>query len=116
MPLSTPEEVVQKQLQSYNARDINGFMSVIEQDALLINHADQKILGRGYDAIKRIYTSLFEKSPKLHSQLINRIVMGNKVIDHESISGRMGSDETIELVVIYEVANDKIFKITILRP
>lgn len=114
--LQNPEEIVQKQLDTYNARDIEGFMSVMSQDVTLINHADQKIIAEGIEEVHGIYTNLFQKSPKLHSQLTNRIVMGNKVIDHESITGRMGSDEVIELVVIYEVAKDKIFKITVLRP
>lgn len=114
--LATPEEVVQKQLDTYNARDLNGFMSVMSEDVILVNYQDQKILAQGYEDVKSIYANLFEKSPKLHSKLINRMVLGHQVIDHESITGRMGSDEIIELIVIYEVRSEKIYKITVLRP
>ena len=41
--------------------------------------------------------------------------IGNKVIDHESIVGRNGSDEVIELVLIYEVNERKITKITVIK-
>lgn len=44
------------------------------------------------------------------------MVMGNKVIDHESIIGRKGSSETIELIMVYEVKDSKIFKMSVIRP
>jgi hypothetical protein len=43
------------------------------------------------------------------------MVIGNKVIDHESIVGRNGVVEPIELVLIYEIQNNKILKITVIR-
>ena len=113
--ISTPEQIVQRQLDTYNARDIEGFMSVMSQDVVLVNFQDQKVLAQGHNEVKDIYTNLFNKSPKLRSSLINRMVLGQKVIDHESITGRMGSDEIVELIVIYEVKSEKIYKITVLR-
>lgn len=114
--ISTPEQIVQRQLDTYNARDIEGFMSVMSQDVVLVNFQDQKVLAQGHNEVKDIYTNLFNKSPKLRSSLINRMVLGQKVIDHESITGRIGSDEIVELIVIYEVKSEKIYKITVLRP
>ena len=114
--LSTPEQVVQKQLDTYNARDIDGFMSVMSQDVELVNFNDNTTISKGFDQVKDIYTNLFDQSPELHSTLTNRIVLGHQVIDHETITGRMGNSSPIELVVIYEVADEKIYKITVLRP
>ena len=113
---STPEQIVQKQLDTYNDRDIEGFMSIISNDVSLYNLGESDPIASGHDRVKEIYTNLFQKSPKLHSTLKNRMVMGNKVIDHESITGRLGNDEVLELIVIYEVKADKIFKITVIRP
>jgi len=112
----TPEEIVQKQLDTYNARDINGFMSVMSSEVVLINYEDQEVLAKGWNEVRKIYTDLFKNSPKLHSDLTDRIVLGNKVIDHETITGRLGNSDPIELVVIYEVKNDKIIRITVIRP
>lgn len=112
----SPEQVVQKQLDTYNARNLEAFMSVMSDDVTLVNFKDQKTLASGHQQVKDIYANLFEKSPNLHSQVLNRMVLGHQVIDHERITGRMGSKETIELIVIYEVKNEKITKITILRP
>lgn len=111
----TPEEVVQKQLKTYNNRDIDGFMSVIGENITMHDFSTGKVTLEGYDACKKFYSTLFEASPNLHSNILTRTVFGNKVIDHESITGRNGSDEIIELVLIYEVQHGKIFKISVLK-
>ena len=91
-------------------------MSVIHPDVILLNHANGQVLAEGYDQVKSTYNDLFNSSPNLHSNLKNRMVMGNKVIDHESITGRQGNPEAIELIVIYEVEEEKIKKITVICP
>lgn len=111
----TPEEVVQKQMERYNIRDINGFMSVIAENITVHDFSTGKITLDGYDVCKNFYAVLFEASPKLHSTILTRTAFGNKVIDHESITGRNGNDEVLELVLIYEVENEKIFKISVLK-
>jgi hypothetical protein len=116
MSQTTPEQVVQEQLDTYNARDIEGFMSVMSQDVALYELHQSDPSASGHEAVKRLYTELFAKSPNLHSILLNRVVMGNKIIDHESITGRLGNDQVVELAVIYEVnAQMKISKITVIR-
>ncbi len=111
----TPEEVVQKQLESYNNRDIEGFMSVIDENVTMHDFTTGEITLEGYDACKKVYSDLLEASPKLHSKILTRTVFDNKVIDHEYITGRKGSDTPIELVLIYEVHREKITKMTVLR-
>ncbi len=111
----TPEEVVQKQLETYNNRDIDGFMSVIDQNVTLHDFSTGEITLEGFEACKKVYGALFEASPKLHSKILTRTIFDNKVIDHEYITGRKGSDTAIELVLIYEVNLEKITKITVLR-
>ena len=111
----TPEQVVQKQLDTYNSKDLDGFMSTMDKDVALYSFKDGKETARGFSEVKAIYANLFKESPQLHSTLTNRIVLDNQVIDHETITGRMGSKSPIELVVIYEVRAEKIFKITVLR-
>jgi hypothetical protein len=111
----TPEEVVQKQLEAYNNRDIDSFMSVIAKIITLHDFSTGKVTMEGYDACKNFYAGLFETSPELHSNILTRTVFGNKIIDHESITGRNGNYEVLELVLIYEVENEKIFKISVLK-
>jgi len=111
----TPEQIVQKQLETYNNRDIDGFMSTIDEKVTFHNFSDGRLTMEGSAACRTFYSELFEASPKLHSKILKRTVFGNKVIDHESIVGRNGNDEVLELVLIYEVKNEKITKVTVLR-
>lgn len=110
-----PEQVVQKQLEYYNNLDIDGFMSVIDPKITIHEFSDGKVLINGFDDCKKFYAKLFDESPNLHSKIVTRTVLGNKVIDHEYITGRNGSDIPTELVLIYEVKNDKIYNITVIR-
>jgi putative hydrolase of HD superfamily len=49
------------------------------------------------------------KEPNLQATLLNRIVMGNKVIDHERVARTFPEGTgSIELVAIYEVENGRI--------
>ncbi len=111
----TPEQVVQKQLETYNNRDIDGFMSFIDDHVTFHDFSDGSITMKGFDACKEFYGALFNASPNLHSTILTRTVFENKVIDHESIKGRNGNDELLELVLIYEVNSEKITKITVLK-
>jgi len=111
----TPEEVVQKQLETYNNRDIDGFMSVIDQHVTMYDFGTGETTLEGFDNCRKVYAALFEASPKLHSEIVTRTVFDNKVIDHEYITGRKGSDIPMELVLIYEVNNEKITKMTVIR-
>lgn len=111
----TPEQIVQENLDFYNDRNIEGFMSSFSKDIKVYNLGDPKPSMNGLEEVRKIYTNLFEKSPKLHSNILKRIVFGNRVIDHESITGRNGNSDILELVLIYEVKDQKINKITVLR-
>lgn len=111
----TPEQIVQENLDFYNNRDIDGFMTSFSDDIKVYNLGDPSPTVVGLDNVRKVYTNLFEKSPKLHSTILKRIVFGNRVIDHESITGRNGNTEVLELVLIYEVKDQNIYKITVLR-
>lgn len=112
-----PREVVQKQLDAYNSHDINAFMSVFSEDIELWALGDTIPSVKGFKSVKKIYTDLFDRSPDLYSEVLNRTVIGNKVIDYEKISGRSGrkKGEILYLVMIYEVRDGKIYRATALR-
>lgn len=109
-----PEQVVQKQLEAYNQRDIEGFMAVIDKEVSFRNFTTNQITLSGYAECKAYYTNLFKSSPNLHSVILNRTVFDNKIIDHESITGRNGNKEITEMVLIYEVSDEKIIRVTVI--
>ncbi len=111
----TPEQVVQTNLDFYNNRDIEGFMKSFSPEIKFYNFQSDSATIEGLEQCRKVYQNLFDQSPKLHSKILKRIVFDNKVIDHESITGRKGSDDILELVLIYEVKDEKIFRVTVLR-
>lgn len=111
----SPEQIVQANLDAYNNRAIDDFMRSFSEDIICYAFANPEPLLTGLDQVRSYYQTLFENSPQLYSTILRRTVFDNKVIDHENISGREGSNEQTEMVLIYEVRNDKIFKITSMK-
>ena len=56
---------------------------------------------RGKEQLRAVYRERFA-SPSLHAEILSRIVLGNKVIDHERIVGIR--EHPVEALAIYEVA------------
>ncbi len=109
------EQIVQRNLEAYNNRDLEKFMSWFSEDIELYSFSEMKLVASGKSAIEKLYKELFAASPNLNSTILKRIVFDNKVIDHESIVGRKGATDILEIVMIYEVKDGKIFKMTSIR-
>lgn len=108
MTLSTePESVVQRQLDAYNARDIDAFVATYADDAQQFEYP-ATLLTRGSAQLRERIMARF-REPNLHARLIRRTVMGQVVIDHEEVT-RTFPEGTgrIELVAIYEVCDGRI--------
>lgn len=110
----TPEDIVQKQLDAYNSRDIDTFIAMHAPDAELYAFSEKKPFVKGEKQIRATYAEIFKTSPNLNSKLLHRIVLGNKVIDHEEITGRKGVD-ILEFIAIYEVNKTAITKAHFIR-
>jgi hypothetical protein len=107
----SPAKIVQKQLDAYNARDIDGFMATYTNDITLINFPNKELL-KGQEKIRESYASYFDTTPDLNCEIKNRIVIGNKVIDEEYITA---NGQKFSAVAIYEVVNGKIAKVTFIQ-
>lgn len=106
-----PETIVQKQLDAYNARDIEGFLETYTEDVQLYNFPAEKT-SEGQTEMREGYSGFFENTPDLNCEIKNRIVIANKVIDEEYITA---NGNNFSAVAIYEVENGKIAKVTFLR-
>lgn len=103
----TPESVVQRQLDSYNARDVDALMAMYKEDVQQFEYPDTLLCSGTAQLRERMTARLSD--PLLHARLIHRAVMGNVIIDHEEVI-RTFPEGTgrIELVAIYEVRDGKI--------
>lgn len=106
-PYPSPEVVVQRQLDAYNARDIDALLATYADDARQYEHPG-KLVASGHAQMRERFAIRFQE-PNLHARLIKRSVMGNVVIDFEDIS-RTFPEGTgrVELVAIYEVREGRI--------
>src|SRR5688572_25396010 len=105
----TPESVVQRQLDAYNARDIDALMATYADDIELYEHPAKLLASGAAQVRERQAVRLAE--PNLHAKLIQRMVMGNIVIDQEVVT-RTFPEGTglIELIAIYQVSEGRIGK------
>ena len=95
------EVIVQNQLDAYNARNLSQFSQCFNDQVQVYRHPDQTLLFANKKDMLAFYESSRFNQPRLHARLVNRIVMGNKVFDHELISGLEQQDK--EVVAIYQV-------------
>lgn len=107
-----PEALAQRQLNAYNARDIDSFLRVYSADVEVME-LDGKVSLKGQEAMRARYAPLFESSPLLHCELVKRMVIGSWVVDEERVTGR--GPEPIHAAAIYEIRDGRIARIRFLR-
>jgi len=106
---ASAERVVQRQLDAYNAHDLDALMATYAGDAEQFEHPD-KLLASGAAQIRERFAARFHE-PNLHALLVKRIVAGSIVIDQEIVTRTFPEGAgKLEVVAIYEVKNDKITK------
>lgn len=106
-PTTAPALVVQRQLDAYNARDLDALLAVYAPDAALYQHPDT-LLARGTAALRERFAPRLAE-PNLHARLLHRTVLGDLVVDTETVTRTFpaGPGE-LDCVMIYRVAGDHI--------
>lgn len=99
---TSPEVTIQRQLDAYNARDLEAWLSTYAPGARQYELGG-KLLTEGHEQIRARTAPRFSE-PNLHASLIRRVVMGNVVIDHEDVTRTFPEGPgRIELVCVYVV-------------
>lgn len=99
--------LVQRQLNAYNARNVEAFLEPYADDVEIYQFPNT-LLSKGKEAMRKDYAFL-TTTPDLHCEIKERIVQGNIIIDKESVLG-FGS-KPAEAVAIYHIEGDKIKKV-----
>ena len=103
----TPEMLVQQQLNAYNAHDLEAFL-LPYADTVQVFRFPGTIEMNGKDEMRKAY-QFIKETPKLYCKLLNRIVQGNMVIDHEEVWGF--GEKPFYGIAIYVIENGKISKV-----
>jgi len=103
------EALVQKQVDAYNAHDLDAFTACYGAD-IEFRTMDGKVgPEKGLAALRKGYSDLFKRFPQLRVKILNRICQGAFVIDQEQAEG-MGPNP-ITVTAIYEIAGGKIARV-----
>lgn len=107
----TPEQIVQRQINAYNARNIDAFLDTYADTIEIFNFPNESTL-KGKDQLRSRFKIMFENTPNLYCEIKSRMVMGNKIIDEEYVrfEGRYSN-----VIAIYEIEEGKIAKVTFVR-
>lgn len=105
--MPTPEQLADQQLAAYNAHNLDAFLAPYAEDVEVYDFGG-KMMMKGKDNMRKAYDFL-NNTPKLYCRLLNRIVQGNKVIDHEEVWGF--GPKPVYAVAVYEVEGGKIRKV-----
>jgi hypothetical protein len=104
-----PAVVAQRQLDAYNARDLEAFVAEYTDDVVVYRLPDVAPFLTGKHALTEHYRKNRFSMPDLHAELVNRMVFGNKVIDQERVHGVQ--EVPMEVAAIYEVTFTGISKV-----
>jgi len=105
---------VQKQLDAYNARNIDAFLAVYSDSIKIYNHPKQLTMS-GKEQMRAAFSGMFERRKDLHCTLLNRMVLGNTVIDQEYVIFDK-NDPPSQVFAMYKVANGKIYEVYFIEP
>ena len=99
-------DIVQAQLDAYNAQDLDAFCGFYAEDAVLGTY-NGDVATVGIAAIRARHAKLFAEFPQNQAERVNRIVVGANVIDHEQVLRAPGA-ESFQVAAIYTLAGGKI--------
>lgn len=108
--MAYPEQIVQQLVDAYNARDLEAFVAIYAPEIEIRRLPSDEVLMQGHADLRDRYGRLFESSPDLHAEIVERIALGHFVIDKERVQGIIGQ-EMVEAIAIYEVRDDLIRRV-----
>ena len=104
------DHIVQRQLDAYNERNIEAFVSCFAPDIRIEDDATGRVIMLGRDAMRSHYGKMFAEHPNLHCTVVKRIEFGSTVIDEELIHGHPRGDN-IRAVAVYTITANTITRV-----
>jgi hypothetical protein len=106
---STAFKLVQEQLDGYNKRDIEAFLKPYADSVKVFTYPD-KLEFKGKEIMRMSYAGMFAQAKDLHCTLVSRMVLGNKVIDEESVIFQKGQPP-MRAIAIYTIEKGEIAEV-----
>ena len=107
--MSSTVALIQRQLDAYNAQDLDAYVACYAGDVVVAG-LNGPVTETGREALRARYAKAFATYPENKARLINRIAVGNTVVDHEDVSRGPGKEQ-FEIIAIYTVKNGLIARV-----
>ncbi len=104
-----PAAFAQRQLEAYNDGDLDRFVREYTDDVVVYRFPNNEPVLAGKPAFTEQYRKNRFSRTGVRAEVVCRIVVGNKVIDHERVTGPEGT--ALEVAAIYEVTPSGISKV-----
>jgi uncharacterized protein (TIGR02246 family) len=106
-------DVAQAQLDAYNAQDLDRYCAYFDEDCVIAD-LNGAMSSSGRAAIRERYAKTFASFPQNRAKLLNRIALGNVVIDHEDVERSPGG-ERFQVAAIYTFRGDRIARVDFVK-
>ena len=107
--MSNTVSLIQRQLDAYNAQDLDAYVACYAPDVVVAG-LNGTVTETGREALRTRYAKAFATYPENKARLVNRIAVGNTVVDHEDVSRGPGKEQ-FEIIAIYTVKNGLIARV-----
>ncbi|ULH14662.1 nuclear transport factor 2 family protein [Deinococcus sp. KNUC1210] len=105
--IKTAEALVRGQLEAYNARDLETFVSFFDDDIEAFLMPGQ-LLYQGKDELRQRHAVRFQE-PDLYAELLHRRVIGDFVIDQEAVTRNFPEGRgQFDVAATYQIENGNI--------
>jgi uncharacterized protein (TIGR02246 family) len=111
--MSAAVDVVHRQLEAYNAQDLEAFLATYAPDCQICD-LNGAVTQDGHDDIRARYSAMFAQYPENKARLVHRMALGNVVIDHEDVV-RGPNGPRLEAIAIYTVTNGLIARVDFIK-
>jgi uncharacterized protein (TIGR02246 family) len=102
-------DIAQKQLDAYNAQDLDAYVSLFAEDCI-VSGLNGTPTESSRDTIRARYAKAFAQFPQNKATLKSRIAVGNTVVDHEKVV-RAPDGEEFEIIAIYSFRDGLIARV-----
>ena len=111
---NSPEAVVRRQFETYNAHDIDAYMTCFAPAIEMRGFPDGALLLSGHDQVRKFYTEKRFNIPSLRAELLGQLVLGGFVVYHEKLIGLEPGTAHVA-IAIHEVKDGLIRRMWFIR-